>query len=411
MSPTFSTLVFSVNGRQYQPPAKPIVAICLDGCSDDYLTASIARGRMPNVARMAVTGYRGLARAALPTFTNVNNACIVTGVPPSVTGISGNYFLDPESNQEVMMNSARYLRCDTILAAAVQSGRKVAMVTAKEKLRDLLSRGLRGIAFSAERAREQIQDLPGLEPLAGEVKSGSPDIYSADASLFVLRAGAALLESRQADFLYLSLTDYVQHQYPPSAPESLSFYEAIDREIGRLLDLGAVVGATADHGMNAKTKPDGQPNVIYMESELRERFGQGITVICPITDPYVVHHGALGSAVTIYLTEGLSEQRVGQWLACRPGVTEVWTRAEAATRLELPPDRIGDLMVFSDREVVIGRTPEYHDLHQLRSGLRSHGGRFEEMVPLLLSEPSSQAGTAKDPRNFDIFAYLCKGGF
>lgn len=274
-----------------------------------------------------------------------------------------------------------------------------------------MSRGLQGIAFSAERAREQIQDIPGLEPLAEEVKVGSPDIYSAEASLFVLRAGAALLESRRADFLYLSLTDYVQHQFPPSASESLDFYEAVDREMGRLLDLGAVVGATADHGMNSKTKPDGQPNVIYMESELRERFGRGVTVICPITDPYVVHHGALGSAVTIYLSEGVSERRVSRWLACRQGVAEVWTRAQAATRLELPPDRIGDLMVFSDREVVMGRTPEYHDLHQLRSGLRSHGGRFEEKVPLLLSEPGSRAGTAKDPRNFDIFAYLCQGGF
>ncbi len=410
MSSTFSTSVFSVNGRDYQPPAKPTVVICLDGCSDDYLTTSVARGRMPNVARMAVTGYRGLVRAALPTFTNVNNACIVTGVPPSVTGISGNFFLDPESDEEVMMNSARYLRCETILAAAARSGRKVAMVTAKEKLRDLLSGGLQGIAFSAERASEQIRGLPGLGHLAEEVQVSSPEIYSADASLFVLRAGVALLESRQADFLYLSLTDYVQHQYPPAAPESLDFYEAIDRQMGRLLELDAVVGATADHGMNAKMRADGQPNVIYMESELRERFGRGVTVICPITDPYVVHHGALGSAVTIYLAEGVSEQRVSQWLGRRRGVAEVWTRAEAATELELPPDRIGDLTVFSDRQVVMGRTPEYHDLNQLRRGLRSHGGRFEEMVPLLLSEPGSRAGTTKDPRNFDIFSYLCKGG-
>jgi phosphonoacetate hydrolase len=327
-----------------------------------------------------------------------------------VTGISGNFFLDPESGEEVMMNSARYLRCQTILAAAAQSGRKVAMVTAKDKLRDLLTGDLQGIAFSAERAGEQIGDLRGLGHLAEEVKVSSPDIYSAEASLFVLRAGVALLESRRADFLYLSLTDYVQHQYPPAAPESLDFYEAIDRQLGRLLELGAVVGATADHGMNAKTRSDGHPNVIYMESELSECFGRGVRVICPITDPYVVHHGALGSAVTIYLGEGVSEKRVSRWLAQRRGVTEVWTRAEAATGLELPPDRIGDLTVFSDRRVVMGRTPEYHDLHQLRSGLRSHGGRFEERVPLLLSEPGSQAGTTRDPRNFDIFSYICTGG-
>ena len=147
MNANISTLPFSVNGRRYEPPAKPVVAICMDGCEDDYLKVAIARGRMPHLARMAADGYRGLVRAALPTYTNVNNACIVSGVPPSVTGISGNFFLDPGSGAEVMMNSARYLRCDTILAAAARSGRKVAMVTAKEKLRDLLTRGLQGIAF------------------------------------------------------------------------------------------------------------------------------------------------------------------------------------------------------------------------------------------------------------------------
>ena len=410
MNANFSTLPFSVNGRRYEPPAKPVVAICMDGCEDDYLKVAIARGRMPHLARMAADGYRGLVRAALPTYTNVNNASIVSGAPPSVTGISGNFFLDPGSGAEVMMNSARYLRCDTILAAAARSGRKVAMVTAKEKLRDLLTRGLQGIAFSSERAGEQIRGLPGLEGLAETVREGSPDIYSAEASLFVLRAGVALLESRQSDFLYLSLTDYMQHRYPPSAPEALDFYEAMDVQLGRLLELGASVGATADHGMNAKTRPDGRPNVIYLESELRERFGGGVTVICPITDPYVVHHGALGSAVTIHLAGGVSETEVVQWLSRRRGVAEVASRQEAATRLELPPDRIGDLMVFSDRDVVMGRAPEYHDLSRLRGGLRSHGGRFEETVPMLLSEPGRRAGAAKDPRNFDIFAYLCEGG-
>lgn len=410
MNATISTSPFSVNGRRYHPPARPVVAICMDGCEDDYLTEAIARGRMPNLARMAAGGYRGLARAALPTYTNVNNACIVTGVPPSATGISGNFFLDPGSGAEVMMNSARYLRCGTILAAAARSGRKVAMVTAKEKLRDLLTRGLHGVAFSSERAGEQIRGLPGLESLAESVREGSPDIYSAEASLFVLRAGVALLESRQSDFLYLSLTDYVQHRHPPEAPEALDFHEAIDRRLGRLLELGAAVGATADHGMNDKTRTDGRPNVIYLESELRERFGGGVTVICPITDPYVVHHGALGSAVTIHLAEGVSEPDVVQWLSRRQGVSEVASRQEAATRLELPPDRIGDLVVFSDRGVVMGRTPEYHDLRRLRGGLRSHGGRFEETVPLLLSEPGTGAESAKDLRNFDLFAYLCQGG-
>jgi len=406
---TFSTTPFSINGRQYHPPAQPTVVICLDGCSDDYLTVALDQGRMPNLTTMAETGYRGLVRAALPTFTNVNNACIVSGVPPSVTGICGNYFLDLESGEEVMMNAARYLRCQTILAAASKAGRKVAMLTAKDKLRELLSPGLQGIIFSAERAKEQVRGIPGLDHLAQEVGQKNIEIYSAEASLFVLRAGVALLEDAQADFLYLSLTDYIQHKYPPSAPESLDFLQSIDLHLGDLLELGAVIGVTADHGMNRKVRSDGKPNVIYLESELVDQFGEGIKVICPITDPYMVHHGALGSAVMIYLSEKLLLDELIRWLYQRDGVAEVWTRAQASISLELPSDRIGDLVVFSEQTVVMGRTPEYHDLDQLMGGLRSHGGRYEEVVPLILSEPTPLAENAKDPRNFDVFSYLCSG--
>lgn len=268
------TTPFTVNGRTYRPPARPIVVVCIDGCADEYLEAAMARGRMPNVARMAQAGYRGLARAALPTFTNVNNAGIVTGRPPAVTGISGNFFLDPETGEEVMMNDSRFLRCETILAHAADAGRQVAMVTAKDKLREILSHGLRGIAFSAEKAGEATPEVHGVGDVERLIGRPPPPIYSADASLFVLDAGVALLERGMADFLYLSLTDYVQHAFAPEATESLDFHAALDDRIGRLLDAGAAIGLTADHGMNAKHTADGEPRVVYVESLLTDRFGQ-----------------------------------------------------------------------------------------------------------------------------------------
>ena len=163
MPSSISTSPFSVNGRTYAPPPRPIVVICIDGCADDYLSATIARERMPNVQRMSVDGYRGMARSALPSFTNVNNACIASGAPPTITGISGNFFLDPETGDEVMMNAASYLRCGTILAAAAQAGRRVAVVTAKEKLRDILSHNLKGIAFSSEKADQATLETHGID--------------------------------------------------------------------------------------------------------------------------------------------------------------------------------------------------------------------------------------------------------
>jgi len=407
-----NTSTFTVNGRTYAPPSRPIVVICIDGCGDEYLSTSLAYGRMPNLARVIPHGYRGMVRGALPSFTNVNNASITTGMPPAVTGFGGNFFIEPETGEEVMMNSAKYLRCGTILAAAANAGRQVAMVTAKNKLLDILSHDLKGIAFSSEfanQAEEATHGIGNVEKLVGRT---TPKIYSADASLFVLSAGTKLIDRKQADFLYLSLTDYMQHKFAPHMPESLDFYEGMDHEIGNMIELGAIVGITADHGMNAKVKSDGSPNVIYLESLLNDKFGKGNKVICPITDPYVVHHGSLGSEVMVYLKDSSQTAEIVEWVHQLEGITEVYERASAVTKLELPGDRIGDMIVMSARDVVIGRTPEYHDLALVEVGLRSHGGRYEEMVPMVISEPLNDqylSKAAADPRNFDIFDFVCNG--
>ena len=412
---SFAPPAFSCNGRTYSPVARPLAVICLDGSADDYLDAAMARGRMPHLQRMSVTGWRGLARAAMPTFTNVNNTCIVTGVPPSRHGIGGNFFFDTDSQQEVMMNSAQFLRCDSIFPHAQRAGRKVAVVTAKEKLRDIFASGLiaaGGMAFSAEKARDAVRathGIDGVEQLVGP----TPAIYSGDASVYVLRAGVALLQQKRADFLYLSTTDYIQHKFAPTDTAALDFYAAIDVEIGKLLELGARVALTADHGMNAKQLPDGSPNVIFLESELTAKFGTGIRVILPITDPYVAHHGALGSFAQVHLPATLDAAAVQRWLLARAGITEVHDRATAARLMELPEDRMGDLVVASGRDTVLGRTPEWHDLEAVAQGLRSHGGRYEEIVPFILSEPldiSYAARAAGDLRNFDVFEFACNGG-
>jgi len=447
---SIQTNAFTVNGRTYQPPARPVVVICLDGSADEYFDAALARGRMPHLQRMSVEGYRGFARGALPSFTNVNNASIVTGVPPSRHGIGGNFFFDTVAGEEVMMNSAKFLRCETIFPAAARAGRKVAVVTAKEKLRDIFAAGLvgvsgsgagswagapssvgttwgpaqsgttsasanaGGIAFSSEKAGQAGLASHGIEQVERLVGQPTPAIYSAEASLYVLRAGTALIETNQADFLYLSTTDFMQHKFAPEAPEAVDFYAGIDHELGRLLQLGAVIGLTADHGMNAKQKPDGSPHVIYLESELTQRYGPGLRVILPITDPYVAHHGALGSFAVVHLPPAIPAQKLSdilQFIEHLPGVTEVHGH-NAAEKLDLPADRLGDIVVLSGRDVVLGRTPAYHDLKAIEGGLRSHGGRYEEMVPFILSGPLKQEYSAKaqgDPRNFDIFDFTCNG--
>ena len=410
----YSTKEFVCNGRTYSPPNKPVVVICIDGCADEYLSVSMAQGKIPAIEKIAKQGYRGFARGAIPSFTNVNNGAIVTGVPPKKTGICGNFFLDPETGEEVMMNDPKFIQCETILAAAEKAGRKVAFVTAKDKLRALFSEGIKeGVHFSAEKA-DIAKEICGYDAIA-EV-GAKPNIYSGDASVYAIAAGVKLVESDKADFLYLSLTDYMQHAYAPEEEESLKFYQDLDKEIGKLLDLGCVVAITADHGMNAKIKEDGTPNVIWLEELLQQKFGENAKVICPITDPYVVHHGALGSAVTVHLFNDLANdekrKEIMEWIMTIDGVTEVHDKKTAESHLELLPERIGDIYVLSSRNKVLGKKPENHDISALKKTLRSHGGRYEEMVPLLVSEPLNETYhkiSQGDPRSFDVFAFACNG--
>jgi phosphonoacetate hydrolase len=282
--------VIELNGRRYRKPERLTVVICVDGFDPAYVARGIEGGVLPTIGGFARDGWLGTADAVMPTFTNPNNVSIVTGAPPSVHGIAGNYYLDRETRREVMITDDRLMRCETILGLMSQEGVKTAAVTAKDKLRRMLGRRLDGVCFSSECADNEAEAMVGR---------ARPDMYSADLSLFVLDAGLRLLERGDARLLYLSLSDYVQHGHAPGDPEADAFHKALDERVRRFLELGALVGLVADHGMNDK------PRVIFLEDELNGRFGGGAArVICPITDPFVRHHGALGSFVRVYARDG-----------------------------------------------------------------------------------------------------------
>jgi phosphonoacetate hydrolase len=393
----------TVNGRSYRRPARPLVVVCVDGCEPAYLDEAIAAGVMPYMATVRARGTYRLADCVMPSFTNPNNLSIVTGAPPSVHGISGNYFYDPDTGAEVMMNDPKYLRADTILAVLAAAGARVAVVTAKDKLRRLLGHGLRGICFSSEKADEVTRDEHGIEDALGLVGRPVPSVYSAELSEFVFAAGVALMRRERPDVTYLSTTDYVQHKHAPGTPEANAFYRMMDGYLARLAEAGATVALTADHGMSGKTDAAGRPQIVYLQDVLDASLGAGgARVILPITDPYVVHHGALGSFATIYLPRAARAADVRAGLAALAGVEAVLDRAEAAARFELPPDRIGDLVVVSRRDVVLGTSASRHDLSGLDAPLRSHGGLSEQRVPFVIDRPTRVPDGAR-LRNFDLF--------
>ncbi|QEZ45809.1 phosphonoacetate hydrolase [Cupriavidus oxalaticus] len=391
-----------VNGHRYQLPARPTVIVCIDGCEQEYINLAVQAGVAPFFASLAQRGTVLTGDCVVPSFTNPNNLSIVTGVPPSVHGICGNFFYDTEAGEEVLMNDARYLRAPTVLAAAAKAGARVAVVTAKDKLRALLGHGLQGICFSAEKADQASVEENGIDNVLARVGMPLPSVYSADLSEFVFAAGVALLETERPDLMYLSTTDYIQHKHAPGTAGANAFYAMMDRYLQRLDALGAVIGVTADHGMNAKTDSLGKANILYLQQRLDERFGTAATrVLLPITDPYVAHHGALGSYATVYLPAGTDPRAVHDAIAALPGIELVLDKRAACERFELPADRIGDLVVVSERLTVIGTTPARHDLSGLDVPLRSHGGLSEQKVPLLFNRRVS-APAGQRLRNFDI---------
>src|SRR6202789_287833 len=393
----------TVNGRPYHWMQRPLVVVCVDGCQHEYITAAVAAAAAPFLGGLlAGGGTCFMADCVMPSFIHPHNLSIVTGVPPSVHGICGNYFFDPESGEEVMMNDPRHLRAGTILAAFSAAGAKVAVVTAKDKLRKLLGHRMKGICFSSEKADQATLADNGIENVLGRVGMPLPSVYSAALSEFVFVAGVKLMERERPDLMYLSTTDYIQHKAAPGTPAANDFYAMMDRNLARLDELGATIVLTADHGMNAKHGADGQPNGINLQAVIEPCPGEGkARVILPITDPYVVHHGALGSFALAYLPPLGIEEAVAERISKLPGIETVLTRAVAAERFELPADRIGDLVVVSRLDTVIGTSRDRHDLSGLDVPLRSHGGLSEQKVPLLVNRSVGRQPDTRRWRNFD----------
>ncbi|MBZ8119563.1 phosphonoacetate hydrolase [Roseovarius sp. LXJ103] len=400
----------TANDRTYPAPKTCAIAICLDGCEPEYLEVAIAEGLMPTLKRMRAEGTDRLAHSVIPSFTNPNNMSIATGRPPSVHGICGNFLYDPETQTEVMMNDVRFLRAPTIFSKFYEAGARVAVVTAKDKLRALLGAGLhfdedRAIAFSSERSANTTVAEHGIDRASEWLGMDVPEVYSAELSEFVFAAGVKILKEWAPDVMYLSTTDYVQHKFAPHQQGAKDFYAMFDKYLAELDALGAAIVVTADHGMKPKHDEAGEPKVIYVQDLMDEWLGKDAArVILPITDPYVVHHGALGSFATAYLPEGADAADIIKRLAARDEILDVMNKADAVARFELPGDRIGDIVMISTENMTLGTSEHRHDLAALNEPLRSHGGLTEQEVPFIVNRVIDLPNQP-ELRNFDAFFY------
>ena len=353
----------------------------IDGGDPCYFDDALQRGLMPALQGMLDGGgVYEVGRGCMPSLTNPNNISIVTGLPPSGHGIAGNHYFDVEADEEVQLSDPKFLRAETIHSVLRSAGARVLMVTAKDKLRRMLAYG-GAPSISAEKAHQlslpdfQITDVCQL------VGRPNPGIYEWDLSHYAMELALAVHRRAALDLAYVTLTDYVQHKQAPGEELADRFFCHFDKLLSEFLKEGFKVGITADHGMNAK------PRVIYLEDVLQAAGVRDARVVLPITDPYVVHHGALGSFAWVYLASAELE-RARAALTQIDGVEEIYTRDEAAVIFEHPRDRIGDLSITADARTALGKSKDKHDLSALgEAPLRSHGGRHEQLVPIIFSHP------------------------
>ena len=424
------------------------MVVCIDGSAPGYIEAAIEAGVAPYFADILASCTHTTVDCVMPSFTNPNNMSIVTGVPPRVHGICGNYFLDPQTGNAIMMNDPKLLRAPTIFKALqdaitpstpsplhalssatsdpqssittdtevpsdASSHVKMAIITAKEKLRLLLGHqldvglGHHVVCFSAETASLVSVKENGIDSALGLARLPQPHVYSADLSEFVMAAGLRLLERERPLLTYLSTTDYVQHKHAPGSGAANAFYAMLDRYLGRMHKLGVIIVLTADHGMSDKhLATTGRPDVLYLQDLIDSWCGTDTArVILPITDPYVAHHGALGSYAAIYFRRPFEDQdALLRRLRGIEGIQQALKREEACALYDLPLDRTGDIVVIGSQTKVLGTRVSEHDLSQLHVPLRSHGGLSERCVPLITNRVwrLPEAG-GRALRNFDAF--------
>ncbi len=411
--------IIKLNGVEYAWPKRPVVVVCIDGGDPEYIEAGIKDGIIPNIENFMKNGFYSVAQGSMPSFTCPNNMSIVTGCEPVVHGISGNYYLDRGTSKPVLMTGPDLLRTRSIMSEFSRHGAKVVSITAKDKLRKQLQKDMNlssgSVSMSSQYAHDCSMEENGIEKFLEFVGLPQPEMYSADLSLFVLQAGIKFLEERRPDILYLSLTDFIQHTHAPGTDVANQFYKAMDALFGQMVELGAVVALIADHGMGDKADAKGDPKVIWLQDILNAELGEGIcTVICPITDAFVGHHGALGGFVRVYINGRAEREKVVEIVQDQTGIEKAWLAEDVAEELEQPLDREGDVAVMGDKWTVIGGRAVDHDLSALKGHrLRTHGSLYEANIPFVISEPLTGSYAERHftttLRSHEIFDYVLNG--
>ena len=371
------------------------VVICVDGLDPEYLEAC----ETPNLTRLGGMGFLKTGQCMMPSVTNVNNVSLVTAAYPDTHGISSNYRLVRETGEEIYMESGEYVLAETMFQRLERRGGKSALVTSKDKLRTLLADGAT-IAVSSEQAPEWVVREVGAPP----------PIYSLEVNGWVVEAASFIMSRcEDLDVVYISTTDYAMHTYAPEEPESQRHLSILDEAVGELVESypDVTLLLTADHGMSRKRR------MVDLESAL-ERYGMRAVAVPIIKDRYTVHHSNLGGCSYVYVDyvdPGSGDRRGPKTgdalvealkvLGETPGVEEALSQEEAVDRFRLHRERIGDIVVTGESDVVFGDPSET----EMPPRLRSHASTHERQVPLLGYNGDFEGFSFQENRDLGRFVF------
>ncbi|MBI3270136.1 MAG: alkaline phosphatase family protein [Planctomycetes bacterium] len=369
---------------------KRLLVLLVDGFDPSYVQPA----RMPRLAALLRAGASTLdGRGVLPTLTNTNHISLLTGAYPERHGLSANFHFDAAARREVFMDDVSFVREPLLFERLRAAGWTTALVTAKEKLTRLLRRGL-------DRCVHAKDCPPAYRAVAGE----PPDVFTLEMNHWVLRIAREVAVHEWPRFLYVATTDYPQHRHGPDEPVMHDYLAESDAAFGRLLDAydldETLVVLTADHGMNVKARSV-SPVRVLAEAGIAAR---GLPLI---RDGLYAHHRDLGGAVYLYLDDPAAAGRAREVLAAMPGIDEVTTREEAA-KDRLPGQRVGDLVCWGARDVALGVWSD-GPVTRAETGLRSHGSKHEQRIPILLAGCGIRPGSeVREGRIVDLAPTICR---
>jgi phosphonoacetate hydrolase len=341
-----------------------VIIFMIDGFDIGYYHAS----DMPVMRRMAREGFFKAGSCIFPSLTNANNISIACASWPDVHGVTTNCYYDHERNQAVFLEDSSFLCTPTIFEMAAGAGKASALLTCKAKTTLIMGKGA-SVSVAAETPQEEFRQKYGTPP----------PMYSAEINYWLFDVGLDLLQTRpDLDLIYIHTTDYPMHKWAPEQAQSLEYMKTLDDYLGRFCEAAPdyTIALTSDHGMNSKKR------CWDLAKACRNRGFDLKFAVSPVADRLLEHHGGFGGVSYLYLHNPHDHEGAIETLMQLKGVEAVLDGPAAGQRFNLMTPRIGDLVVFPDRDTVFGDLPE--ESRELPPDYRSHGSLYEMDIPLLL---------------------------